>query len=93
MREIFGDPHAALAAAVLVDAVKLTRRGDGEAASWLAGAGLDWLDAIGLDLDPDFWSAWVACGCPKLTGNRAKRQRRRRRPRILGIRTGRLVSF
>jgi hypothetical protein len=53
-----------LAAAVIVDAVLLVRRGDVTPIGWLLIDGLAWLDGLGLDIDPTWWRNWVESGCP-----------------------------
>lgn len=59
------DPIKALAIATIRQAVTDTQRGDLPAAYWLCWDGLTWLEACGLDIDPDRWQQWVERGCPR----------------------------
>lgn len=59
-----GDPWQALAGAVVLKAVQDARAGDPCAAAWLANEAMIYLDALGVDLDPEYLQAWVKSGCP-----------------------------
>lgn len=60
-----GDPWAALAGAILIQAVNDARAGDCLAAAWLEREGLFYLEGLGLDIDSDHLRAWIRDNCPK----------------------------
>jgi hypothetical protein len=59
-----GEPWAGLAAAIVIQAVEDTRAGDLDAAAWLLGDGLFFLDGLGMDIGPDYMRSWINRGCP-----------------------------
>lgn len=65
--------YRALAAAVLLQAVKDAQSGSAGAKDWLLDAGLEFFEfATGETMDPEFWLDWVEKGCP---GGKLKRKR------------------
>lgn len=59
------DGYRALAAAVILQAVKDARRGDSGAAAWLEDSGQDIYEAItGETVSSEFWIGWVRAKCP-----------------------------
>jgi len=65
--------YRALAAAMLLQAVKDAQSGSAGAKDWLLDAGLEFFEfATGETMDPEFWNGWVTKGCP---GGKLKRKR------------------
>lgn len=57
------DPYRLLALAALALAVEDARAGDPGAIGWLRAEGIGWLDALGVEIDPDYWQVFVDSGC------------------------------
>jgi hypothetical protein len=71
------DGYRALAAALVLGAVREARAGWSEARSWLLEQDSEiWLDI--LDLDPDVIKAWLAADCPNGRQRRNGRRQWRR---------------
>lgn len=66
--------YKALAAGVVLQALKDVRKGDSKAAYWLEREGMDWYEfASGENVDPEFWIKWVRAGCPGKTSKPRKK--------------------
>lgn len=59
------DPYFSLAGAIIRQAIIDSRAGNQSAFAWLLEDCPTWLDWLNVDLDPDFWGAWVRAGCPR----------------------------
>ena len=59
------DPYLNLAGAIVRQAVIDSRAGNQSAYAWLLDDCPAWLDGLNLDIDPEYWRAWVRAGCPR----------------------------
>ena len=64
MSKNVSDPVNALAAAVILQAMREARHGDEGAADWLISDGPLWLDGLGLDIGPQRIRARIADSRP-----------------------------
>jgi hypothetical protein len=57
------DPYRALAAAVVLEAIKQARKKDRGAKAWLLDEGYDWLECLGFLISIEAWERFVKNGC------------------------------